>query len=39
MTQTYPVKVHTGVRVTMRDGVELNVRVTRGRMRPGGFLA
>ena len=25
----YPVKVHTGVRVTMRDGVELNVRVTR----------
>ena len=29
MTQTYPVKVDTGVRVTMRDGVELNVRVTR----------
>ncbi len=25
----YPVKVHTGIRVTMRDGVELNVRVTR----------
>ena len=29
MAQTFPVKVHTGVRVTMRDGVELNVRVTR----------
>ena len=26
---TYPVKVHTGIRVAMRDGVELNVRVTR----------
>ncbi|HLY90609.1 MAG TPA: CocE/NonD family hydrolase [Acetobacteraceae bacterium] len=25
----YPVKVHTAIRVTMRDGVELNVRVTR----------
>ena len=27
--QVYPVKVHTGVRVAMRDGVELNVRVMR----------
>jgi hypothetical protein len=25
----YPVKVETGVRVAMRDGVELNVRITR----------
>jgi uncharacterized protein len=25
----YPVKVHTAIRVAMRDGVELNVRVTR----------
>ncbi len=25
----YPVKVHTAIRVTMRDGVELNVRITR----------
>ena len=29
MTATHPVKVHTGIRVTMRDGVELNVRITR----------
>ena len=29
MTQSCPVKVHTGIRVTMRDGVELNVRITR----------
>lgn len=29
MTKTYPVKVHTGIRVAMRDGVELNVRITR----------
>jgi predicted acyl esterase len=29
MTQTFPVKVHTGIRVAMRDGVELNVRITR----------
>ncbi len=29
MTRIWPVKVHTGVRVRMRDGVELNVRVTR----------
>jgi hypothetical protein len=29
MTQSWPVKVHTGLRVAMRDGVELNVRVTR----------
>jgi predicted acyl esterase len=27
--QAYPVKVHTGIRVVMRDGVELNVRITR----------
>jgi predicted acyl esterase len=25
----YPVKVHTAIRVAMRDGVELNVRITR----------
>jgi predicted acyl esterase len=25
----YPVKVHTGMRVTLRDGVQLNVRLTR----------
>jgi uncharacterized protein len=29
VTGTCPVKVHTGIRVAMRDGVELNVRVTR----------
>ena len=29
MTQIYPVKVHTRIRVAMRDGVELNVRLTR----------
>src|SRR5262245_13608156 len=29
MTQIWPVKVHTGLRMKMRDGVELNVRVTR----------
>ena len=29
MTQIYPVKVHTRIRVAMRDGVELNVRITR----------
>ena len=29
MTRIFPVKVHTGIRVAMRDGVELNVRVTR----------
>ena len=29
MTQTFPVKVHAGIRVAMRDGVELNVRITR----------
>jgi hypothetical protein len=29
MAQILPVKVHTGLRVTMRDGVELNVRITR----------
>jgi uncharacterized protein len=29
MTQILPVKVHTGIRVAMRDGVELNVRITR----------
>ena len=29
MTRGYPVRVYTGVRVTMRDGVELNARVTR----------
>src|SRR4051794_39823316 len=29
MTQIWPVKVQPGVRVRMRDGVELNVRVTR----------
>ena len=29
MTQTYPVKVHTAIRVAMRDGVDLNV------MKPG----
>jgi predicted acyl esterase len=32
----YPVKVHTAVRVTMRDGVELNVRITRPDV-PGRF--
>src|SRR4051794_37920725 len=29
MTSTYRVKVHTAIRVAMRDGVELNVRITR----------
>jgi hypothetical protein len=29
MTQAFPVKVHTGIRVAMRDGVELHVRITR----------
>jgi uncharacterized protein len=29
MTHLWPVKVHAGLRVSMRDGVELNVRVTR----------
>ena len=29
MTQIHPVQVHTRIRVAMRDGVELNVRVTR----------
>ena len=32
----HPVKVHTAIRVTMRDGVELNVRVTRPDV-PGRF--
>jgi len=32
----YPVKVHTAIRVRMRDGVELNVRVTRPDV-PGQF--
>jgi predicted acyl esterase len=38
MTQIWPVKVHTGVRVRMRDGVELNVRLTRPDA-PGRFPA
>jgi uncharacterized protein len=36
MTQLLPVRVHTGIRVAMRDGVELNVRITRPDV-PGRF--
>jgi uncharacterized protein len=36
MTQLLSVRVHTGIRVAMRDGVELNVRITRPDV-PGRF--